>query len=137
MEGADNLPMGHYGTSVLLRRAMSFEKGMMLAYKMNGELLRPDHGRPIRVVIPGVIGGRSVKWLTKLIISDKPSDNYYHIYDNRVLPTVVAPEMAKNDKNWWMDVWYAIYDLNVNSVYFILHIIVTFLYQGICMNVIR
>src|SRR5579864_2409084 len=52
MEGADNLPRGHYGTSVPLRRAMSFEKGMMLAYKMNGELLPPDHGRPIRVVIP-------------------------------------------------------------------------------------
>jgi len=115
MEGADNLPMGHYGTSVLLRHAMDNEKGMMLAYKMNGEILRPDHGKPIRVVIPGVIGGRSVKWLTKLIVADRPSDNYYHIYDNRVLPTVVAPEMAKNDKNWWQDERYAIYDLNVNS----------------------
>src|ERR1700692_1703187 len=78
MEGADNLPNGHYGTSVLLRHAMDSLKGMMLAYKMNGEELKPDHGRPIRVVIPGVIGGRSVKWLKKLIIADKPSDNYYH-----------------------------------------------------------
>ena len=115
LEGADNLPKGHYGTSVLLRHAMSFEKGMMLAYKMNGEILRPDHGKPIRMVIPGVIGGRSVKWLKKLIVSDKPSDNYYHIYDNRVLPTVVNPEMAKNDKNWWTDERYAIYDVNLNS----------------------
>lgn len=115
MEGADQLPMGHYGTSVLLRHAMDFDKGMMLSYKMNGESLRPDHGRPIRVVIPGNIGGRSVKWLTRLILADKPSDNYYHIYDNRVLPTVVTPEMAKNDKNWWMDERYAIYDLNINS----------------------
>src|SRR5271170_4784503 len=115
MEGADQLPMGHYGTSVLLRHAMDAEKGMMLAYRMNGEMLRPDHGKPIRVVIPGVIGGRSVKWLTKLIVADKPSDNYYHIYDNRVLPTVVTPEMAKNDKNWWQDERYAIYDLNINS----------------------
>lgn len=115
MEGADKLPMGYYGTSVMLRHAMDPDRGMMLAYKMNGEMLRPDHGKPIRVVIPGVIGGRSVKWLTKLIVSDKPSDNYYHIYDNRVLPTVVTPDMAKNDKNWWMDERYAIYDLNVNS----------------------
>ena len=116
MEGADNLPNGHYGTSVLLRHAMDFERGMMLSYKMNGEILPPDHGKPIRVVIPGVIGGRSVKWLKKLIVSDTPSDNYYHVYDNRVLPTVVTPGMAKNDKNWWRDERYAIYDLNVNSV---------------------
>src|SRR5271169_236713 len=49
MEGADNLPKGCYGTSVLLRHAMDFEKGIMLSYKMNGEILRPDHGKPIRV----------------------------------------------------------------------------------------
>lgn len=60
----------------------------MLAHKMNGEDLRPDHGRPLRAVVPGQIGGRSVKWLKKLILTDAPSDNWYHIYDNRVLPYV-------------------------------------------------
>jgi nitrate reductase (NAD(P)H) len=65
---------------------MDPNKGIMLAHKMNGEDLRPDHGRPLRVVVPGQIGGRSVKWLKKLILTDKPSDNWYHIYDNRVLP---------------------------------------------------
>lgn len=59
---------------------------MMLSWAMNGEMLRPDHGKPLRVVIPGQIGGRSVKWLKKLIVTDGPSDNWYHIYDNRVLP---------------------------------------------------
>jgi nitrate reductase (NAD(P)H) len=58
----------------------------MLAHKMNGESLTPDHGKPLRAVIPGQIGGRSVKWLKKLIITAEPSDNWYHIYDNRVLP---------------------------------------------------
>lgn len=60
----------------------------MLAHKMNGEDLRPDHGRPLRAVVPGQIGGRSVKWLKRLILTDAPSDNWYHIYDNRVLPYV-------------------------------------------------
>jgi nitrate reductase (NAD(P)H) len=55
---------------------------------MNGEMLRPDHGKPLRAVIPGQIGGRSVKWLKKLIVTAEPSDNWYHIYDNRVLPYV-------------------------------------------------
>lgn len=94
---------------------MDSERGMMLAHKMNGEALRPDHGRPLRAVIPGMIGGRSVKWLKRLIVTDKPSDNWYHIYDNRVLPTMVTPEMAKADKSWWTDERYAIYDLSVNS----------------------
>ncbi|KAJ5331467.1 Eukaryotic molybdopterin oxidoreductase [Penicillium atrosanguineum] len=116
MEGADKLPNGHYGTSVKLNWAMDFNKGIMLAHKMNGESLRADHGRPLRVVVPGQIGGRSVKWLKRLILTDQPSDNWYHINDNRVLPTMVSPEMSAQDKNWWTDERYAIYDLNVNSV---------------------
>ncbi|RAK82954.1 nitrate reductase [Aspergillus costaricaensis CBS 115574] len=115
MEGADKLPNGYYGTSVKLNWAMDPNRGIMLAHKMNGEDLRPDHGRPLRAVVPGQIGGRSVKWLKKLILTDAPSDNWYHIYDNRVLPTMVSPEMSSSDPNWWRDDRYAIYDLNVNS----------------------
>lgn len=116
MEGADKLPNGFYGTSVKLNWAMDYNRGIMLAHKMNGEPLRPDHGRPLRAVVPGQIGGRSVKWLKRLIITDTPSDNWYHINDNRVLPTMVSPEMSAQDKKWWTDERYAIYDLNVNSV---------------------
>lgn len=115
MEGADKLPNGYYGTSVKLNWAMDSNRGMMLAYKMNGEALRPDHGKPLRAVIPGQIGGRSVKWLKRLIITDAPSDNWYHIYDNRVLPTMVSPEEAANDPKWWTDERYAIYGLSTNS----------------------
>ncbi|PPJ50846.1 hypothetical protein CBER1_07269 [Cercospora berteroae] len=115
MEGADKLPNGYYGTSVKLNWAMDANKGMMLAHKMNGEMLRPDHGKPLRVVIPGQIGGRSVKWLKRLIITSEPSDNWYHIYDNRVLPTMISPEEAAKGPKWWMDERYAIYDLSTNS----------------------
>lgn len=115
MEGADKLPNGYYGTSVKLNWALDPNRGFMLAYKMNGETLRPDHGKPLRAVIPGQIGGRSVKWLKRLIITECPSDNWYHIYDNRVLPTMVSPEESANNKKWWMDERYAIYDLSTNS----------------------
>lgn len=87
----------------------------MLAHKMNGEMLRPDHGKPLRAVVPGQIGGRSVKWLKKLIVTATPSDNWYHIYDNRVLPTMVSPEESASNKDWWTDERYAIFDLSVNS----------------------
>ncbi|KAI4243853.1 MAG: hypothetical protein L6R40_003235 [Gallowayella cf. fulva] len=115
MEGADKLPNGFYGTSVKLNWVMDPNKGMMLAHKMNGETLRPDHGKPLRAVIPGQIGGRSVKWLKKLIVTAEPSDNWYHIYDNRVLPTMISPEESANNPNWWTDDRYAIYDLSTNS----------------------
>lgn len=115
MEGADKLPNGYYGTNVKLNWAMDPNRGMMLSYKMNGEMLTPDHGKPLRAVIPGQIGGRSVKWLTKLIVTEGPSENWYHIYDNRVLPTMVSPEEAANRPEWWTDERYAIYDLSTNS----------------------
>ncbi|KAL1650041.1 hypothetical protein SLS58_001419 [Diplodia intermedia] len=115
MEGADKLPNGYYGTSVKLNWAMDPNRGMILAHKMNGEMLTPDHGKPLRCVIPGQIGGRSVKWLKKLIVTAEPSDNWYHIYDNRVLPTMVSPDDAANDPSWWKDERYAIYDLSTNS----------------------
>ena len=116
MEGADELPNGHYGTSIRLSTAMNPTMKVMLAYKMNGELLTPDHGRPLRVVIPGQIGGRSVKWLKRIIISDRPSENWYHIYDNRVLPTMLTPDIVDKDKYWWLDERYALYNLNVQSI---------------------
>jgi len=115
MEGADKLPNGYYGTSIKLNWVMDPNRGVMLAHKMNGETLRPDHGKPLRAVIPGQIGGRSVKWLKRLIITKEPSDNWYHIYDNRVLPTSVSPEESANNSAWWKDERYAIYDLSNNS----------------------
>jgi nitrate reductase (NAD(P)H) len=41
-------------------------------------------------VIPGFIGGRCVKWLAKIWVSGKENDSYYHIYDNRVLPSFIV-----------------------------------------------
>ncbi|BFZ56072.1 hypothetical protein PYCC9005_003114 [Savitreella phatthalungensis] len=113
--GDDSLPNGNYETCVSIGMAMSFERAIMLAYKQNGETLKPDHGRPLRVIVPGCIGGRSVKWLKRITVTAEPSDNFYHINDNRVLPTLVTPEMAKAEKHWWQDERYAIYNLNVQS----------------------
>lgn len=114
-EGADKLPNGYYGTSAKLNWAMDPNRGIMVAYKMNGETLHPDHGKPLRIVIPGQIGGRSVKWLKRIVVTSQPSDNWYHIYDNRVLPTMISPEASVDLPDTWKDDRYAIYDLNTNS----------------------
>lgn len=62
---------------------------VLLAYNINGRILAPDHGYPLRSIIPGYVGGRQVKWLKKLWISKKPNESHYHIWDNRVLPSFV------------------------------------------------
>lgn len=41
---------------------------------------QPDHGFPLRVVIPGQIGGRSVKWLSNIEISARESQHYLHFW---------------------------------------------------------
>ncbi|KAM6508989.1 hypothetical protein FSOLCH5_011991 [Fusarium solani] len=114
-EGADKLPNGYYGTSIKLNWCMDPNRGVMVAHKMNGEKLHPDHGKPVRIIIPGQIGGRSVKWLKRIIVTSEPSDNWYHIFDNRVLPTMITPEASADLPDVWKDENYAIYDLNTNS----------------------
>lgn len=114
-EGADELPNGCYGTSIKLNWAADPNHGVLVAHAMNGEPLSPDHGKPLRIVIPGQIGGRSVKWLRRVIVTEGPSESWYHLYDNRVLPTTVSPEASADLPGTWRDERYAIYELNVNS----------------------
>ncbi|KAH0920338.1 hypothetical protein HID58_027998 [Brassica napus] len=145
-EGAEDLPGGggsKYGTSIKKEMAMDPARDIILAYMQNGELLTPDHGFPVRVIIPGFIGGRMVKWLKRIIVTPQESDNYYHYKDNRVLPSYVDAELANeeckfkfylftlllqevdhggNNNNvccvaaWWYRPEYIINELNINSV---------------------
>ena len=64
-----------FGASIPLEKAMAPD--VLLAWEMNGEPLRPEHGFPLRVVVPGYIGARSVKWLAKVTVQDRPSSNYF------------------------------------------------------------
>ncbi|XP_024387212.1 nitrate reductase [NADH] [Physcomitrium patens] len=116
-EGAEILPGGGgstYGTSITIETAMDEAQDVMLAYQQNGQYLEPDHGFPIRLIIPGYIGGRMVKWLNKIEVTSRESGNYYHFHDNRVLPSHVDAETAKAE-GWWYRPDYIINQLNINS----------------------
>ncbi|KAL6899679.1 hypothetical protein ACP4OV_006337 [Aristida adscensionis] len=118
-EGADDLPGGGggttYGTSITRERAMDPTMDVVLAYMQNGEPLLPDHGFPVRVIVPGCTAGRMVKWLRRIIVTAAESDNYYHYRDNRFLPSHVDAELADAEA-WWYKPEYVINELNVNSV---------------------
>lgn len=117
-EGAETLPGGggsKYGTSLRREVAMSAAADVILAYEQNGARLEPDHGYPVRVIIPGFIGGRMVKWLRTIEVTEKESSNHYHYNDNRVLPSHVDAELASKE-GWWYKPDYIINELNINSV---------------------
>ncbi len=57
---------------------------VLVAYGMNGEMLRPETGYPLRLVVPGVQGVSWVKWLRRIEVGDKPwgaKDEAVHYMD--------------------------------------------------------
>ncbi len=115
-EGKGNLPKGKYGTSVPIEKLIDPTREAILAYKQDGEWLDPDHGYPVRMIIPGFIGGRMVKWLDTIKISSTESDSYYHFHDNRVLPSNLNEFILESKPQLWRSPEYVIYDRNINSV---------------------
>eukprot|EP01026_Neomeris_dumetosa_P019176 TRINITY_DN1769_c0_g1_i3.p1 TRINITY_DN1769_c0_g1~~TRINITY_DN1769_c0_g1_i3.p1 ORF type:complete len:466 (-),score=60.97 TRINITY_DN1769_c0_g1_i3:515-1912(-) len=105
---------GSYGTSMTLAYAMDPANDVMIAYKQNGRHLHPDHGFPCRIVIPGWIGGRMIKWLSEITVTDHESTNHYHYYDNKIMPPFVDAELAEKE-GWWFKPEFILYDLNINS----------------------
>jgi sulfane dehydrogenase subunit SoxC len=45
---------------------------VIVAYAQNGEMLRPEQGYPLRLVVPGIQGVSSVKWLRRIEVGDQP-----------------------------------------------------------------
>ncbi len=85
-------PEQPYGSSIPLRKARSPE--VLLAWEMNGEPLPRVHGGPVRVVVPGYIGARSVKWVSAVHVGAHPSDNYFQAVAYRLLPAEADPDAA-------------------------------------------
>ncbi len=77
VEKTETIP---FGGSIPIEKALADTQaapGALLATRMNGRVLLPEHGFPLRAVVPGFIGARSVKWLGKITVADRPSPNKF------------------------------------------------------------
>lgn len=71
-----------FGASIPLDKALASD--VLLADTMNGAPLPRLHGAPLRLIVPGYIGARSVKWLARIRLRETPSDNHYQAIDYRI-----------------------------------------------------
>ncbi len=97
-----------FGGSIPLSKAMAEET--LLAWEMNGAPLPPVHGFPLRVIVPGYIGARSVKWVTNIHLQTTPTANYFQSHAYRMFP----PEVDATSVVWEQGV--ALSDMPLNSV---------------------
>jgi sulfite oxidase len=92
-EGADMCaeakPAQRFGGSIPLDKASRPE--VLIAWAMNGEPLPLVHGAPLRVVVPGYIGARSVKWLERIEVRSSPWPGYFQHVVYRLLPEDGTP----------------------------------------------
>ncbi|KAF2756341.1 sulfite oxidase-like protein [Pseudovirgaria hyperparasitica] len=78
---ADFTALEAYGASIPLSTAMDPRSDVLLAYAMNGTDLPRDHGYPVRVVAPGIVAARSVKWVQKVSIGEEESASQWQRRD--------------------------------------------------------
>jgi DMSO/TMAO reductase YedYZ molybdopterin-dependent catalytic subunit len=87
LEGADSgaiaeppRPAGkiHFARSVPLGKARD---DVLLALALNGEPLTPSHGFPLRAIVPGWYGMAAVKWLHRIVVTERPFNGYYQTVD--------------------------------------------------------
>ncbi|MFC4051429.1 sulfite oxidase [Actinomadura syzygii] len=90
-----------------VRRPLPVAKAMkdvLLAYEMNGAPLPPDHGHPVRLVVPSWVGIASIKWLGDIQVSDEPlyspwNTRYYRLFGPTYPEGGTAPLTRMNVKS--------------------------------------
>ncbi|RCI13517.1 hypothetical protein L249_5539 [Ophiocordyceps polyrhachis-furcata BCC 54312] len=96
-----------YGASIPVKKATDPQGDVLLAYAMNEAALPPDHGFPLRAIVPGHVAARSVKWLSHIALSEDESTSQWQRRDYKCF----GPNQTKVD---W-DTAPAIQELPVQS----------------------
>ncbi len=91
-----------HGRSIYVQDAL--DPNTMLAYGLNGNPLTPEHGFPLRLIVPGWYGVTQIKWLTRIEVLDRRyegthmSRNYHTIRESSAEPeadTVIETSISK------------------------------------------
>ncbi len=80
--------------SVSMHKALAPKS--LLAFAMNDETLAPEHGHPLRAIIPGFAGVRSAKWLSAIEVRDRPADGPIQRRDYKLFP----PDATAETVDW-------------------------------------
>jgi sulfite oxidase len=82
-------PPQAFAGAIPLEKALRSE--VLLAWEMNGAPLEPVHGAPLRAVVPGYIGARSVKWLNRVELRAGEWEGYFQHTAYRLLRPDESP----------------------------------------------
>lgn len=82
-----------YGASIPIESALDPRGDVLLAFRMNDEPLPRDHGFPVRIIVPGHVAARSVKWVNKISVSDDESTTSWQRKDYKCF----GPNETKQD----------------------------------------
>jgi DMSO/TMAO reductase YedYZ molybdopterin-dependent catalytic subunit len=108
-EGADVGTESDHPEPMPFARSLPLDKALhpdtLLVYRMNGDLLEPAHGYPLRLFVPGWYGVAAVKWLQRIEVLDRPFGGYYqtkkYTYQRRTpdgtTTEVVGPMAVKSE----------------------------------------
>ncbi|KAL7007696.1 hypothetical protein EMMF5_002772 [Cystobasidiomycetes sp. EMM_F5] len=84
-----------YGASIPMHKACDPSGDVLLAFEMNGKPIPPDHGAPLRVLAPGNVAARSVKWVSRISIAEEESTSQWQRRDYKCF----GPNVGSNP-NW-------------------------------------
>jgi len=90
------------GDAAGMTRSIPMAKALddcLVAFKMNGEALRPEQGYPVRLVVPGWEGNMWIKWLRRLEVGDQP----WHHREETSKYTDLMPDGKARRFTWEMD----------------------------------
>ena len=85
---------GRFGVSIPVAKAM--RDPVLLAFEADGEPLTPEHGYPVRVIVPGYAGVRSAKWLSEIRVQEEVADSLIQRHDYKLFPA----SATKDGANW-------------------------------------
>jgi DMSO/TMAO reductase YedYZ molybdopterin-dependent catalytic subunit len=96
--GADAGAPADVGTRIAYERSLPIADAMrddvLIAYAMNGEDLPPEHGAPLRLIVPGWYGMASVKWLARLRLLERRFEGFFqanrYVIGDRPLREIAA-----------------------------------------------